>query len=74
MDTIQRDLVRQALAELGDGSAAELADFIEQWHGMRIEPSVVAFLRAALRGGPHDETPAAKTRVSTDGKSRANAA
>jgi hypothetical protein len=41
---------------------------------MRIEPSVVAFLRAALRGGPHDETPAAKTRVSTEGKSRANAA
>jgi len=32
------DLVRQALAELGDVSAEELASFIEQRHGLRIDP------------------------------------
>jgi hypothetical protein len=44
------ELVCQALLELGDAPAPEIASFIEQRHGVRIEARIIPVLRAAVRG------------------------
>jgi len=50
MEHDKLELVRQALAELGDVSAEDLTAFIEQRHGLRIDPRYIPLMRASLRG------------------------
>ena len=49
MEKDKEELVRQALAEVGEESSEELARFIEQHYGVRIDPRFVPVLRASLR-------------------------
>lgn len=48
MGASKLDLLRQALAEIGEASAQELAAHLEQRHGVRIEARYIPFLRASL--------------------------
>lgn len=43
------ELVQIALRELGDVSAQELSAFIEQKHGVKIEPKFIPVYKASLR-------------------------
>jgi len=43
------ELVQSALRELGDVSAQELSAFIEQKHGVKIEPKFIPIFKASLR-------------------------
>ena len=43
------ELVRLALAEVGEASHQELADFIERRHGVRIDPKFLPVVRASVR-------------------------
>lgn len=47
MDKVE--LVRLALQELGDASAQELSAFIENNHGVTIEPRFIPIFRATIR-------------------------
>jgi len=47
MDRIE--LVQLALREIGDVSAQELSSFIEQKHGVKIEPKFVPIFRASIQ-------------------------
>jgi hypothetical protein len=46
---VKEEAVRLALAELGDAPAANLAAFIEQRYGVRIDPRLIPIFRAAVR-------------------------
>lgn len=43
------ELVKNALRELGDVSAQELSSFIEQQHGVRIDPKFIPIFKASIR-------------------------
>ena len=77
------ELVRQALAVVGDASPEELAAFIETRHGIRIEPRFIPIIRASLReldllekakatarAMTEQEKVVPKTRDSTDGPAK----
>jgi hypothetical protein len=42
------ELLRQALAEIGEASAQELSAHLEQRHGVKVEARYIPFLRASL--------------------------
>jgi hypothetical protein len=42
------ELVRRALAELGEASPQEVAAFIERRNGVRIDPRFIPFVRASV--------------------------
>ena len=48
-------LVREAVAELGESPAQDLASFIERRHGVRINPKFIPILRASVRELEHLE-------------------
>jgi hypothetical protein len=50
METNKVEMVRQAMLELGEASSHELAVFIEQRHGVRIEARIIPILKASVRG------------------------
>ncbi len=50
MEVSKVELVRQALLELGEASTQELATYIEQRHGVRIDTRLIPVLRASVRG------------------------
>jgi len=80
MEHDKLELVRQALAELGDVSAEELATFIERRHGLRIDPRYIPLMRASLRGrellgrGRDIAKSRLEIRGSTDGSARSDVA
>lgn len=43
------EALRRALMERGDGTSEELAGFIEQQYGVRVDPRIVPVLKATLR-------------------------
>jgi hypothetical protein len=43
------EMMRQAVKELGEATAADLAIFIEQMYGVKIDPKVIPILRASVR-------------------------
>ena len=43
------EMLQQALDELGDVSATELADHIHRRHGVNVDPRMVPILRASLQ-------------------------
>jgi hypothetical protein len=45
----KEEAVRLALAEVGDVSSADLAAFIEQRYGLRIDPRFIPLFRASVR-------------------------
>lgn len=47
------DAVRLALAELGEVPAADLAAFIGQRYGVKVEPRFLPILKATLAGQAH---------------------
>jgi hypothetical protein len=59
------EMVRQALMELGEASSQELATFIEQRHGVRIEVRFLPLLRASVRGQKVLERARQTARVTT---------
>jgi hypothetical protein len=50
MEANKVEMVRQAMLELGEASSHELAAFIEQRHGVRIETRIMPILKASVRG------------------------
>lgn len=46
----QVEMVRQAVLELGEVSLQELAAFIQQRHGVRMEVRIIPILKASVRG------------------------
>lgn len=46
---IKIEMVQQALAVKGEVTSEEIAAFIEQWHGVRIEPKFIPVYRATIR-------------------------
>ena len=50
MEMSKVEMVRQALLELGEVSSQELATFLEQRYGMRIEARIIPILKASVRG------------------------
>ena len=42
------EMVKDALAQIGDVSAQEISEFVEKKHGVKIEPAYVPIIRAAL--------------------------
>lgn len=49
MQMDKMDAFRQAVAQIGDGSAEMLSCFIDQNYGVKIEPKFIPFFRASLR-------------------------
>jgi len=49
------ELVQLALRDLGDVPAADLSAFIEQQHGVRIEPRYIPIFKASLRDKQRQE-------------------
>jgi len=47
MDKVE--MVKTAIQELGDVSAAELADFVEKTFGVKIEPRFIPIYKATIR-------------------------
>ena len=43
------ELFRNAVAEIGDVSAAELSDHLEKKHGVKIEPAFIPLFKATLQ-------------------------
>ena len=43
------ELFRRAVAEIGDASAAELAEHLEKKHGIKIDPAFIPLFKATLR-------------------------
>ena len=43
------DLFRNAVAEMGDVSAAELSAHLEKKHGVKIEPAFIPVFKATLK-------------------------
>lgn len=43
------ELFRNAVAEVGDASAAELSDHLEKKHGVKIEPAFIPLFKATLQ-------------------------
>lgn len=43
------DLFRNAVAEMGDVSAAELSAHLEKKHGVKIEPAFIPLFKATLQ-------------------------
>jgi hypothetical protein len=43
------EAVRLALAELGDRPTEQVAAFVQQRHGLKVAPGIVAVVRAMLR-------------------------
>ena len=43
------ELYRNAVAEIGDVSAAELSAYIEKKHGVKIEPPFIPLFKATLQ-------------------------
>jgi hypothetical protein len=50
MGVNQVEMVRQALLELDEVSSQELAAFLEQRQGVRIEVRIIPILKASVRG------------------------
>jgi len=50
MEKSKVEMVLQALLELGEVSSLELAAFLEQRHGVRIEVRIIPILIASVRG------------------------
>jgi len=50
------ELVQVALRELGDVSAQELSSFLEQKHGVKIEPKFIPLYKASIRDKMRLET------------------
>jgi hypothetical protein len=49
-NTLSKEVaVRLALAQLGDVSAADLASFMEQQYGVKIDPKFVPVFKASIR-------------------------
>jgi hypothetical protein len=47
MTTIE--LVQQAMAVKGEATSEEIAEFIERWHGVKIEPKFIPIYKASIR-------------------------
>ncbi len=43
------EMVQQALAVKGEITSEEIAEFIERWHGIQIEPKFIPLYKASLR-------------------------
>jgi hypothetical protein len=50
MEMSKVEMVRQAMLELGEVSSLELATFLEQRYGMRIEARIIPILKASVLG------------------------
>ena len=64
----KEELVRLALAQLGDVPAPTLAAFIEREHGVKIDTKFLPFFKASLRGKEHLEQSRAKARAASGGQ------
>jgi len=43
------EMVQQAMAVKGEATAEEIVAFIEQWHGVRIEPKFIPIYKASIK-------------------------
>jgi hypothetical protein len=43
------EMVQQAMAVKGEATSEEIVAFIEQWHGVRIEPKFIPIYRASIK-------------------------
>jgi hypothetical protein len=60
------EMMRQAVKELGEATAADLAVFIEQKYGVKIDPKVIPILRASVRDKEMLESFHEKRRVAAE--------
>jgi hypothetical protein len=59
----KEEAVRLALAEIGEAPSADLAAFIEQRYGVRIDPNFIPIYKASVRDKKELEQARAKARA-----------
>ena len=43
------EMVRQAVSVKGEATSGEISAFIEEWHGVKIEPKFIPIYRATIK-------------------------
>ena len=62
------EMVKDALAQIGDVSAQEISEFVEKKHGVKIEPAYVPIIRATLKDKERMEQTRRRAEPRADGE------